>query len=287
MSEILASVLSSGVVAAVITKLSNDHDRKKNHLIEEAKERRNELRNVSRKLGNVEKYDKDTQYILRDLKLCLNAYGNYSSNGDKNDLLRDAHIWQEMEMLEKECEGQIDKDRQKLCFEKHKEKLLQYIGYLIEYQTEMIKKEATTSYCNVLLIVSLFLPLVFAFWGAWDKKIDIDLRDILYLTESLVMTYFILQFPVFMEKICIPISNFLCMCCWLIGVVFYAAVFCVVCYQNDLLLSDFEGGISIAIIFLYAMVIFIYVSKTRIEYLYKKAVARIMGYDILWIMCPN
>ncbi len=29
MSEILASVLSSGVVAAVITKLSNDHDRKK------------------------------------------------------------------------------------------------------------------------------------------------------------------------------------------------------------------------------------------------------------------
>ena len=73
------------------------------------------------------------------------------------------------------------------------------------------------------------------------------------------MTYFILQFPVFMEKICIPISNFLCMCCWLIGVVFYAAVFCVVCYQNDLLLSDFEGGISIAIIFLYAMVIFIYV----------------------------
>lgn len=104
MSEILASVLSSGVVAAVITKLSNDHDRKKNYLIEEAKERRNELRNVSRKLGNVEKYDKDTQYILRDLKLCLNAYGNYSSNGDKNDLLRDAHIWQEMEMLEKECE---------------------------------------------------------------------------------------------------------------------------------------------------------------------------------------
>ena len=121
MSEILASVLSSGVVAAVITKLSNDHDRKKNYLIEEAKERRNELRNVSRKLGNVEKYDKDTQYILRDLKLCLNAYGNYSSNGDKNDLLRDAHIWQEMEMLEKECEEQIDKDRQKLCFEKHKE----------------------------------------------------------------------------------------------------------------------------------------------------------------------
>ena len=50
MSEILASVLSSGVVAAVITKLSNDHDRKKNYLIEEAKERRNELRRISREL---------------------------------------------------------------------------------------------------------------------------------------------------------------------------------------------------------------------------------------------
>ena len=180
MDNILAIVLSSAVLTTIITKIFNDHDRKKDYLIEEAKERRNELRNVSRKLGNVEKYDKDTQYILRDLKLCLNAYGNYSSNGDKNDLLRDAHIWQEMEMLEKECKEQIDTDRQKLCFEKHKEKLLQYIGYLIEYLTEMIKKEATTSYHNVLLIVSLFLPVVFAFWGAWDKKIDIDLRAISY-----------------------------------------------------------------------------------------------------------
>lgn len=276
MSEILASVLSSGVVAAVITKLSNDHDRKKNYLIEEAKERRNELRNVSRKLGNVEKYDKDTQYILRDLKLCLNAYGNYSSNGDKNDLLRDAHIWQEMEMLEKECEGQIDKDRQKMCFEKHKEKLLQYIGYLIEYQTEMIKKEATTCYFNVFFIVSLFLPLIFAFWGAWEKNIRLDMRDILYPTVSLIMTCFILQFPIFMEKLCIPISNPLCISCWVIGLLFYAVVFGVVCYQNDLLLSDFETYISIAIMFLYAMVIFMYVSKTRIENLYKKAVARIM-----------
>ena len=148
MSEILASVLSSGVVAGVITKLSNDHDRKKNHLIEEAKERRNELRRISRELESVKKYNKNIKRILKDLKLCLNAYGKYSSNGDKKDLLRDAHIWQEMEMLEKECEEQIDKDRQKLCFEKHKEKLLQYIGYLIEYQTEMIKKEATTCYYN-------------------------------------------------------------------------------------------------------------------------------------------
>lgn len=287
MDNILAIVLSSAVLTTIITKIFNDHDRKKDYLIEEAKERRNELRNVSRKLGIVEKYDKDTQYILRDLKLCLNAYGNYSSNGDKNDLLRDAHIWQEMEMLEKECEGQIDKDRQKMCFEKHKEKLLQYIGYLIEYQTEMIKKEATTCYFNVFFIVSLFLPLIFAFWGAWEKNIRLDMRDILYPTVSLIMTCFILQFPIFMEKLCIPISNPLCISCWVIGLLFYAVVFGVVCYQNDLLLSDFETYISIAIMFLYAMVIFMYVSKTRIENLYKKAVARIMGYDILWIVCAN
>ena len=62
MSEILASVLSSGVVAAVITKLSNDHDRKKNYLIEEAKERRNELRRISRELESVKKYQ---TYIKR------------------------------------------------------------------------------------------------------------------------------------------------------------------------------------------------------------------------------
>ena len=69
MSEILASVLSSGVVAAVITKLSNDHDRKKNHLIEEAKERRNELRRISRELESVKKYNKNIKRKLKDLKL--------------------------------------------------------------------------------------------------------------------------------------------------------------------------------------------------------------------------
>ena len=137
MGEILVNVLSSVVVVAVITKLSNDHDRKKNYLIEEAKERRNELRRISRELESVKKYNKNTKRILKDLKLCLNAYGKYSSNGDKKDLLRDAHIWREMEMLEKECEGQKNntepqnKTEQKKYFEEHKDKLLHYMHCLI------------------------------------------------------------------------------------------------------------------------------------------------------------
>ena len=56
MDNILAIVLSSAVLTTIITKIFNDHDRKKDYLIEEAKERRNELRNVSRKLGNVDTY---------------------------------------------------------------------------------------------------------------------------------------------------------------------------------------------------------------------------------------
>lgn len=69
MGEILVNVLSSVVVVAVITKLSNDHDRKKNYLIEEAKERRNELRRISRELESVKKYNKNTKRILKDLSL--------------------------------------------------------------------------------------------------------------------------------------------------------------------------------------------------------------------------
>ena len=65
MGEILVNVLSSVVVVAVITKLSNDHDRKKNYLIEEAKERRNELRRISRELESVKKYNKNTKFSFR------------------------------------------------------------------------------------------------------------------------------------------------------------------------------------------------------------------------------
>ena len=64
MVEILANLLSSVVLVAVITKLSNDHDRKKNYLIEEMQERRNELRRISRELEFVKKYNKDTKRIL-------------------------------------------------------------------------------------------------------------------------------------------------------------------------------------------------------------------------------
>ena len=60
MGEIFVKLLSSVVLVAVITKLSNDHDRKKNYLIEEAKERRNELRRISRELESVKKYNKNT-----------------------------------------------------------------------------------------------------------------------------------------------------------------------------------------------------------------------------------
>ena len=146
MGEIVGAILSSAVLSSIITKLFSNHDRKKNYLIEEMQERRNELRRISRELDSVKKYNKNTKRILEDLKLCLSAYGKYSSNGDKEDLLRDAHIWREIEMLEKECEEQKNKTEQKKCLKKHKGKLLQYMHCLIEYQTQVIKKEATTSY---------------------------------------------------------------------------------------------------------------------------------------------
>ena len=274
MSEILASVLSSGVVAAVITKLSNDHDRKKNHLIEEAKERRNELRRISRELESVKKYNKNIKRILKDLKLCLNAYGKYSSNGDKKDLLRDAHIWQEMEMLEKECEEQKNKTEQKKCLKKHKGKLLQYMHCLIEYQTQVIKKEATTSYYNVAIIGGLFIPLMFAVYGLWNINIKISGDDIVYSFTILVMAYILLQIPVLVEKIGIKFSNICCAISWGGGIVFYIVVCLNILSKYRKLLGDTTMDITFIIsilLILFVMAMYVWQTSTVFSYCNKKS----------------
>lgn len=276
MSEILASVLSSAVVAAVITKLSNDHDRKKNHLIEEAKERRNELRRISRELESVKKYNKNTKRILNDLKLCLNAYGKFSSNGDNKDLLRDAHIWREIEMLEKECEEQKNKTEQKKCLKKHKGKLLQYMHCLIEYQTQVIKKEATTSYYNVAIIGGLFIPLMFAVYGLWNINIKISGDDIVYSFTILVMAYILLQIPVLVEKIGIKFSNICCAISWGGGIVFYIAVCLNILSKYRKLLGDTTMDITFIIsILLILFVMAMYVWQTSTVFSYCNAIKKV------------
>jgi len=277
MSGILASVLSSAVVAAVITKLSNDHDRKKNHLIEEAKERRNELRRISRELESVKKYNKNTKRILNDLKLCLNAYGKFSSNGDNKDLLRDAHIWREIEMLEKECERQKNKTEQKKYFEKHKDKLLQYMHCLIEYQTEVIKKEATTSYYNVAIIGLLFIPVVFAIYGLWWNKAEkIGGSDIVYCVTNSVMVYILLQLPVFAEKMGIKFGKICSAISWVGGIVFYIVECCIVLSKYRKFLDDTIMEILFIISILLTFVVMaMYVWQTSTVFSYCNAIKKV------------
>ena len=282
MVEILANLLSSVVLVAVITKLSNDHDRKKNYLIEEMQERRNELRRISRELEFVKKYNKDTKRILKDLKLCLNAYGKYSSNGNKEDLLRDAHIWREIEMLEKDCEGQKNKTeqenktKQEKCFEKHKDKLLQYMDCLIEYATEGIKKEATTSYYNVAIIGVLLIPVVFAIYGLWNKNVKISGDDIVYSFTILVMVYILLQIPVLVEKKGIKFSYICCVISWVGGIVFYIAVCFNILSKYRKLLGDTTMDITFIIsMLLILFVMAMYVWQTSTVYLYSNSVKKI------------
>lgn len=276
MVEILANLLSSVVLVAVITKLSNDHDRKKNYLIEEMQERRNELRRISRELEFVKKYNKDTKRILKDLKLCLNAYGKYSSNGNKEDLLRDAHIWREIEMLEKDCEGQKNKTKQEKCFEKHKDKLLQYMDCLIEYETEVIKKEATTSYYNVAIIGVLLIPVVFAIYGLWNKNVKISGDDIVYSFTILVMVYILLQIPVLVEKIGIKFSYICCAISWGGGIVFYIVVCLNVLSEYRKLLGDITMDITFIIsILLILIVMAMYVWQTSTVFSYCNAIKKV------------
>ena len=147
---------------------------------------------------------------------------------------------------------------------------------LIEYQTEVIKKEATTSYYNIAIIVVLFIPVVFAIYGLWNKNVKISGDDIVYSFTILVMVYILLQIPVLVEKIGIKISYICCAISWGGGIVFYIVVCLNILSKYRKLLGDITMDITFIIsILLIFFVMAMYVWQTSTVFSYCNAIKKV------------
>jgi len=286
MESILTALLSSAALTAVFMKLFNNHDRKKNHLIEEAKERRKVLREISRQLEPVKKYNKNAKGILRELKLCLNAYGRNSSMEDISDLLRDVHIWNEIEIMENEWKQKDKLVDQKEWFQKHKEKLLKYVGCLIEFQTEIIKKEVTTSYMGVALIIIYFFPIAYAIGSSWSNDVNISFYDIFSVITVLGYSYILVCLPLVTEKLSLSQGNLLIICSYIAGIAFYV-VACFFVFLQCGVEKNIIGWIGFLALVITIIAMVMYNRQMRGINVYRNAIVRIMGYDIMSIVCTN
>lgn len=146
MSDTLIIVLSSTVVATILSSLVSYFISKKNgslqYITSERKEWRNEMRLLAEEI-----YDSDLISIgktLVKLKVRINCYGKYIK-----DFNKDYHIWELIDNIES-CNLEDE-------FNHYKAILINYISLLLKADWERSKDEVIG---NILSILTIFLYLV-------------------------------------------------------------------------------------------------------------------------------
>lgn len=101
---------------------------------------------------------------LAELKVNINSYGNYRNNPilkERMDIFKDEHIWEIIFLIEDECIKNSNTDK----LDEYKEKLIDYIGFLLKFEWERSKSEVNPDY---YFLVSFILAAV----GAVDVIIN-------------------------------------------------------------------------------------------------------------------
>lgn len=145
---------------------------------------------------------------------------------------------------------------------------------LIEYQTEVIKKEATTSYYNVAIIGLLFIPVIFAIYGLWNKNIKLSGIDIINSIVVIALVYILVQIPVFVEKMGINFSYSWCIVCLVVGLLLYIGAFYIVLWQYRVLF-DITSVVGIVSIVMTCAIVAAYNWQTHVINAYSIAVANV------------
>jgi len=152
-STILKTILGSAVIStsitAFFTHLSNRKENTLSHITDERKVWRNSIKDIAGKIQDCKYHgtgEEDINKYLVRLKVNINPYGK----GSTNDFEHDAHIWMEID--------EIEKVKKKKDFEKHKELLIYYVSLMLKEDWERSKNEIK-GYSVTILEIMAFLTI--------------------------------------------------------------------------------------------------------------------------------
>lgn len=132
----LQVILTSTVVAAVISTLTSVYNSRRTgnlkYITEERQKWREEIRKIAEDINDSSQ--EDIKKYLTKLKVRINAYGKMW----EKSCYEDAHIWDIIEVLE-----QVDNNNQE--FEKTKERLVYFLSLMLKYDWERQKREVAGS----------------------------------------------------------------------------------------------------------------------------------------------
>lgn len=187
MDKIISAVIAliGVIVTAIVTYLIARRESKLKYITEERQNWRNELREIA---VNIEsKNGADLKNELTKLKVRLNAYGmtNVKTSKDDSYYHQDSHIFKII-------------NQDKGCFTKNglelnpdeKEKLINYLSFLLKYDWERGKAEVKEGIFNLGSVVLFVLGFVTSF-SIWAFNSDLNLSKKI-LISSIALYLFLL-----------------------------------------------------------------------------------------------
>lgn len=185
---IFDKILDSAVLVGIITALFNwrqhNNTNSLKYITEERQKWREKIRDIAK---NIEAYqyssdDKDKQKlkeILVELKVNINPYGKEKDTA----YMEDGHIWAVIRKLEK-----VNNEKE---FLKAKNKLIDYLFYLLKYDWERAKYEVEKK-AQKLKLYSFLIILMVLIGGAYGFCIQKEICDISYLILFVIIVELIL-----------------------------------------------------------------------------------------------
>ena len=166
-SNVLATVLTSSVVAGVISSLVAYFQFHKNnklvYITNERKAWRSDIRRIAEEIEAATGYE-DIRKPLVELKVRINAYGK-----NTDDVKKDSHIWKVIERLQKQNDD----------FDEAKQLLILYLSTLLKMDWERSKEEIKgNTYKIVRYFVTLATEIVYCYIYLVELKISSNLMFI-------------------------------------------------------------------------------------------------------------
>lgn len=146
----ISIILSSAVIAAIISFSSAAKTNQLKYITSERTKWRKEIKIIASGLAECERNNKKSKQLLTKLKLQINSYGyrdTYPCDIRLN-CFKDEHIWKEIKAIENGEE-----------YKCHRDRLLRYLQLLLKFDWERSKREAKVEE-KPIIVVMIYIALI-------------------------------------------------------------------------------------------------------------------------------
>lgn len=280
-NDILAIVLSStvlaGIISTVVSYIVNQKNNNLKYITEDRRKWREEIKGIVDELEETKKYK--SRKVIEKLKVRINPYGQIDGN-----ILHDAHIWDKLY----EMENAGSNSRYMEC----KEQLIIYLSLLLKFDWEKSKKEVLVNLSKLGLILTIIIGLAYIiyihFFEYGNEYNDLFLLEIalfllipIIIGQGAVAKLLIDKWNIKSSYIKQLLSKLFVICCVVSVMALYIFLFVAILQEYDFDISTIDSGqkyLDITIVMGIMILIYEFTKNLTTQSISKKYVETVIDY---------